>query len=116
METLVWYVERCVFGASRLRVWKLARCMSIIVIYAVNTIVNIYVYLLNLNVLILLQTELAAGLAEDQWLRALDCQNCGVEDAGAASVATLLAVNRTITVFDLRNNHVSKPLWHTIKV
>lgn len=43
-------------------------------------------------------------LVEDEWIRGMEMQQCGVTDAGARSIVRCLNVNKALLVFDVRNN------------
>lgn len=48
--------------------------------------------------------ELLAVLTEDEWIRGVEMQQCGVTERGAEEILQCLQVNRTLLVFDVRNN------------
>lgn len=47
---------------------------------------------------------LLAVLVEDEWIRGMEMQQCGVTDAGAQAIVECLNVNKALLVFDVRNN------------
>lgn len=50
-----------------------------------------------------LQTILAV-LKEDEWIKSLEMQNCGLTDVGGKAIVECLDYNKTLMVFDVRNN------------
>ncbi|XP_058513353.1 centrosomal protein of 78 kDa isoform X2 [Ochotona princeps] len=61
---------------------------------------------LNCNTLVgdLGARAFADSLSEDLWLRALDLQQCGLTNEGAAALLEALETNRTLVVLDVRRN------------
>ncbi|BES98084.1 centrosomal protein 78kDa [Nesidiocoris tenuis] len=46
------------------------------------------------------------ALYDDNWIKAIDMQNCGITDWGCSAVHKLLETNKEIVVFDLRKNDI----------
>lgn len=47
---------------------------------------------------------LLAVLKEDEWIKSLEMQHCGLTDAGGRAIVECLDYNKTLMVFDVRNN------------
>lgn len=55
-------------------------------------------------------------LAEDVWIKSVQAQNCGLSDAGARALIDCLDANKTLMVFDVRNNEaIGEPLMNRIR-
>ncbi|KAF6202463.1 hypothetical protein GE061_004864 [Apolygus lucorum] len=46
------------------------------------------------------------ALYDDNWIKAIDMQNCGITDRGCSVVLKLLETNKEIVVFDIRKNDI----------
>lgn len=47
---------------------------------------------------------LLAVLKEDEWIKSLEMQSCGLSDLGGREIVECLDYNKTLMVFDVRNN------------
>lgn len=47
---------------------------------------------------------LLAVLKEDEWIKSLEMQHCGLTDQGGRAIVECLDFNKTLMVFDVRNN------------
>lgn len=47
---------------------------------------------------------LLSVLKEDEWIKSLEMQHCGLTDAGGRAIVECLDYNKTLMVFDVRNN------------
>lgn len=43
-------------------------------------------------------------LKEDEWIKSLEMQHCGLTDLGGKAIVECLDYNKTLMVFDVRNN------------
>lgn len=48
--------------------------------------------------------HLLAVLKEDEWIKSLEMQHCGLTDDGGRAIVECLDFNKTLMVFDVRNN------------
>lgn len=48
--------------------------------------------------------ELLAVLVEDEWISGVEMQQCGITEHGASEIVQYLQMNKTMLVFDVRNN------------
>lgn len=61
-------------------------------------------------------TALLAVLKEDEWIKSLEMQHCGLTEAGGREIVECLEYNKTLLVFDVRNNvTISKGTMNMIR-
>lgn len=51
-------------------------------------------------------------MKEDLWIKAIDMQNCGITDIGAQAIVACLETNKTILLFDIKENNDISEHFH----